>query len=311
MTIFQDFRALLVAVLVILVILGLIWNQRKTRPKTGPIDRKSNFDESFRLSYEAAKKKGYSGTYEQWFAENGPANRAERRNVEFAEVDTNATVNRRRIKQEEEFNRFLAAVDRLLQAGKVHRWSVFTFGKNVLQELEKALVEYNGRSMIQGRVETYVATYQWMLMNVVAQAITEYSGGKGLQAIALDLIKICEKYYKLNGLNGVLYRHKGHIHYNDRCEGMSIAIIRYFTQFLSKGAKEASMLPFDLLGTNELIPNEKFRRDFYQNAIDVTYSDIMQETERTNFAAQARKDQLEHEKNRRQRAKRVTRKKRR
>ncbi|HEX9136547.1 MAG TPA: hypothetical protein VF905_06340 [Nitrospirota bacterium] len=288
MNILQDVRALSVAVLVILVIIGLIWNQRKSRPKTGPVHRQAAHDLAA-----------------------SPANRSARRANEFAEVNEETSVKRRRAKQQAKYEEFLAVIERLKEAGRIHGWSVFTFGKNLLAALETAIGDYTCRSMIQGRVENHVSAYQWILMTDVSKALMEYSGGKGLQAIALDLLKICEKYYKLNGLNGVLYRHKGHIHYNDRCDGMSTAIVRFFAQHVPSGAKEAAMAPIDLLSNNELIPNEMFRRTFYIEAIDRTYSEIMKQTERTNFAAQARKDQQEHEKNRRQRAKRVTRKKRR
>jgi hypothetical protein len=286
MNILQDFRALFVAALVILVIIGLFWHKRKKRPKTGPENRQAAHDLA-------------------------ATNRSVRRNDEFAEVKDDSNIKRRHMKQTAEYEKFLGVLERLKEAGRIHRWSTFTFGKYVLEELEKAVLLYTNASTNQGRISTTVSAYQWILFHHVAKVILEYSNGKGLQAIALELIKISEKYYKLKGLNGVLYRHKGHIHYNDRCEGMSIAILNFFVQHVPTGTLEEAMYPFDMLPVSEVYSDEMFRRTFYQKAIDVTYAEVMEQVEKTNYAAQARKDQQEHEKNRRQRAKRVTRKNRR
>jgi hypothetical protein len=261
-------------------------------------------------AYEVARQHGYPHSYQRWLAD---LPRKERRAVEFANETEEAFLSRQRQKQWTEYEAFLKVLSVLEESGRIDHWSPFTFTKNVLSTVVTVYKNYlrdseKYKPQADGKSETdnFVSIYQWLLMKNAAIAIMRYTNGKGLQAVAIDLVKMVETYYHVHGLNAVLYRHKGHIPYNDRCEGMSLAILRYFSGHVPTEIMNSSVIPLDYAPEEDLIPNDRFRKSFFQEAIDVTYSNAMKHVERNSMAVTVRKDQQEFEKNRRQRSKRLS-----
>lgn len=261
-------------------------------------------------AYEVARRHGYPHSYQRWLAD---LPRKERRAAQFSNETEEEFLSRQRKKQWTEYEAFLKVLSVLEDSGRIDHWSPFTFTKNVLsavttsymnylRESEKYKLQPDGKS----EADNFVSVYQWLLMKNAALVIMRYTNGKGLQAVAIDLIKMVETYYHVHGLNAVLYRHKGHIPYNDRCEGMSLAILRYFSGHVPREVLNSTIIPLDHASPEDLIPNDRFRKAFFQEAIDVTYSNAMKHVERTNMAVTVRKDQQEFEKNRRQRSKRLS-----
>jgi hypothetical protein len=136
----------------------------------------------------------------------------------------------------------------------------------------------------------------------------EYSDRKGLQAIGMDLMRFVEDNFYVKNLASVMHRHRQYIHFNERCEGMSLAVLEFFDKQLPRFVTDTANVPFDYLDDNDMENWHSFQRRFYANAIDITYVGFMKQIEKTSYAAQAKQDSINIQKNRRQRSKRLSKK---
>uniref|UniRef100_A0AAU7PF54 Uncharacterized protein n=1 Tax=Burkholderia phage vB_BgluM-SURPRISE13 TaxID=3159457 RepID=A0AAU7PF54_9VIRU len=193
----------------------------------------------------------------------------------------------------------------LAEEAKIHNWSLFRFTKEVLERTEDAIIEYENQCTKKHLIDQYMPNYFHVCMKHASDAIVLYSGHKGLSAIGDDLMCFVENNFRLKGIQGVFYRHRQHLHYSERCEAMAVAILSYFGQSIAKTTMDYATKPFDYLGDEDMTDWESVAKEFYRSAIDKHFAEAVKSIERENYSAQARRDNQEHQKSRRQRAARI------
>lgn len=268
--------------------------------------------------YALVVKQGYKGTFDDYRiqlvtgaplsigckVEDRPLNRAERRSQLYG--NNEEAIQKRRIEVlHNDHAEFQSKLNDMQAAASRQKQSLFTFTKDVLRFTERFIEKYEcqaaNRTMLTAQAPLYYRVVLFDLMMV----IKTYGADKSYQSIAMDLVKFLEHRFKLNGLNSVMYRHKATVHYNERCEGMTNAILEYFTIPMSCGFIESTMVPADYLRGDQMESWERFRKSFYQKAIDVTYASAMCVNERAIVEAATRQNLLEHRNNKKHRARRV------
>jgi hypothetical protein len=203
------------------------------------------------------------------------------------------------------YKEFKDGLATLAEQAKIHQWSLFRFTQEVLERTEDAIVEYENQCTKKHLIEKYMPNYFHVCMKHAADAILIYSGNKGLSAIGDDLMRFVESNFRLKGIQGVFYRHRQHMHYSERCEAMAVAILRFFAQSIAKTTMDYATKPFDYLTDEDMTDWESVSKEFYRKAIDVHFAEVVKTIERENYSAQARRDNQEHQKSRRQRASRI------
>lgn len=322
MSILNNPAALFVAIVVAIIIVFLTYSRIRTVRKEAT--RKAvRPPDNMHEAYLAAKKSGHQGTFDEWAAslavpgdrrakaetvDDGfkPVNRAERRAAKFANQTEEELRDRMHAHQNGVFSIFIENLEAAKVNGQQGKWSLLTFANTVLDLAESNIVYYTTKSKDVHEASTFLSPYQQLVMMQVSAAIMEYSGGKALQAVTIELVHFVEKHFRMTGLMGVLYRHKGHIHYNDRCECMSRSILGFFSSIKTSHDAEALTMPVDFVNPAHKTSWDTFRKVFFHQAVDASYTNFIKHVEKTNYAAATREEQLEREKNRRQRARRVS-----
>jgi hypothetical protein len=208
--------------------------------------------------------------------------------------------------QFQRYDAFKDALKKLNETGKLHQYSLVRFTKQVLDLIEDELIAYEGACTKTHLIEQYMPNYYAVIMMHGMQAIIEYSGRKGLQAIGMDLMQFVEHHFRIRNLNGVLYRHRQHLHYADRCECMAVAILEFFGRPISQGVIMSCTVPFDRCKEDEDLSTwESVQTEFFRRGIDDYFAGAVKHVERENYQTQARLDNQEHQKNRRQRSARI------
>jgi hypothetical protein len=195
---------------------------------------------------------------------------------------------------------------RFVDDANLHKFSLVRFTKGVLDKIEDEMIAYEGACTKPHYVGQYMPNYYAVIMMHGMQAIIEYSGRKGLQAIGLDLMQFVEHHFRIKNLTSVLYRHRQHLHYAERCECMAIAILEFFGRPISQSAIMSCAVPFDMCREDDdLATWDSVRHEFFERGIDNYFAGAIKHAERENYATQARIDNQEHQKNRRQRSARI------
>lgn len=213
---------------------------------------------------------------------------------------------RERSAQQMRYDAFKDALSQFIASSKVHGYSLVRFTKGILDLIEDEMIAYEGACTKTHLIGQYMPNYYAVVMMHGTQAIIEYSGRKGLQAIGMDLMHFVEHHFRIKNLNGVLYRHRQHLHYADRCECIAIAILEYFGRPISQSVIMSCAVPFDLCREDDdLVKWDSVRHEFFERGIDQYFAGAVKHVERENYATQARIDNIEHQKNRRQRSARI------
>lgn len=193
----------------------------------------------------------------------------------------------------------------LMEEAKIHNWSLFSFTQEVLNRTEDTMVEYEKNCTKQALIDAYMPNYHHVVMKHACDSILEYSDRKGLSTIGMELMKFVSENFRIDGIQSVFYRHRQHLHYSERCEAITVAILMFFGQNIAKTTMDYATKPFDYLADDEMTEWELVSKEFFRTAIDEFFANTVKHIERTNYAVQARRDNQEHQKNRRQRSARV------
>lgn len=213
---------------------------------------------------------------------------------------------RERSAQQLRYDKYKEALKRWVVHCNIHKSSLLTFTKGALDLVEVEILAYEVQCKKKHLVEQYMPNYYHVIMMHACQAIIEYSGRKGLQAIGHELMDFVDTYFKIKNLNAVLYRHRQHLHYADRHECMAVAILEFFGKQVSQSVILSCAVPFDLCKEDEdLATWDSVRHEFFARAIDGYFAGAVKHVERENYTIQARIDNIEHQKNRRQRSARI------
>lgn len=231
--------------------------------------------------------------------------RAERRAVQAAQKAYEEKRDREWAIQGFKYKEFKDELVNMVEQAKIHNWSLFKFTKDVLMMTEDTMVEYEQNCTKQALIDVYMPNYFHVVMKHACDAILEYSGRKGLSGIGMELMAFVESNFRIKGIQGVFYRHRQHLHYSDRCEAMSVAILSFFGQNIAKTTMDYATKPFDYLSEEDMTEWDLVVKEFFRTAIDEHFANAVKHIERTNYAAQTRLDNKEHQKNRRQRSARV------
>ncbi|BAQ02722.2 hypothetical protein [Ralstonia phage RSL2] len=213
---------------------------------------------------------------------------------------------RERSAQQLKYDTFKDSLQKFIAASKNQNYSLVRFTKGVLDQIEDEMIAYEGACTKSHYIGQYMPNYYAVIMMHGMQAVIEYSGRKGLQAIGMDLMQFVEHHFRIKNLNGVLYRHRQHLHYADRCECMAVAILEFFGRPISQSVIMSCAVPFDMCKEDEdLTTWDNVRHEFFERGIDQYFAGAVKHVERENYATQARLDNQEHQKNRRQRSARI------
>jgi hypothetical protein len=203
------------------------------------------------------------------------------------------------------YKEFKESLEKAMSQGKEHRWSLLIFTQTVLSLTEKQIFGYQDKCLKKHLIDKYMPNYYHVVMKHAVESIVQYSEGKHLSGIGLELMRFVEEHFRIKGIQGVFYRHRQHLHYSERCEAMSIAILSFFSQNIAKTTMDYATKPFDYLTDEDMTEWELVIKEFFRKAVDEYFNDAVKGIERSNYATQARRDNQEHQKNRRQRSARV------
>lgn len=213
---------------------------------------------------------------------------------------------RERSAQQLKYDTFKDNLKKFIEHSKIHNFSLLRFTKGVLDQIEDEMIAYEGACTKPHYIGQYMPNYYAVIMMHGTQAIIEYSGRKGLQSIGMDLMQFVEHHFRIKNLNGVLYRHRQHLQYADRCECMAVAILEFFGRPISQSVIMSCAVPFDMCKEDEDLSTwDAVRHEFFERGIDQYFAGAVKHVERENYAIQARLDNQEHQKNRRQRSARI------
>lgn len=231
--------------------------------------------------------------------------RKDRRAIENIQKAYEAERDREWTLQGFRYKEFKDKLVKTMEQAKTYHWSLFLFTQTVLELTERSMQEYENNCKKKALIDAYMPNYFHVVMKHACDSIIEYSGRKGLSGIGMELMRFVESNFRLKGIQGVFYRHRQHLHYSDRCEAMTVAILSFFTQNIAKTTMDYATKPFDYLTDEDMTEWELVSKEFFRKAVDEYFADAVKHIERTNYAAQARRDNQEHQKNRRQRSARV------
>lgn len=233
-----------------------------------------------------------------------PLNRRQRRELEFANKSIEELLERRHKAQKDSFNRFFAMVQSLRRESTEHRDSMFKFANLLFAIAEKEMVAYERQCRKKNLPEVYMPPYFTAVMYLISREILDYGDKKDLQHIAFELMKFCENRFNVGNLRSVIYRHKGKVHYEDRCRSMAEAILKYFKEYGDFNVDDIT-LPFDFLTISNMYEWQEFKSAFYHSVVDQSYNKAMQAAEKINYNQKSNRDNQVHRDNQRQRAKRI------
>lgn len=203
------------------------------------------------------------------------------------------------------YKAFKDGMDAMVETAKINNWSVFKFVKEALERTEEALLEYRNACTKPHLVDACMPNYYSVCMKHAVDAIVLFSGRKNLSGVGMELMSFVELHFRLKNIHSVFYRHRQHLHYSERCEAMSVAILSFFGQSISKTAMDYATKPFDYLTDEDMVEWDLVQKEFFRKAVDEYFADAVKGIERENYSAQARRDNHEHQKNRRQRSARM------
>lgn len=258
--------------------------------------------------FEVAVQKGFAGTEEEWVAS---LTRRERRQIQFAGQTPEELSERAQKAQERFYGEF---VDHLNNAVFNSNMPFIDGVNNILAVAERELKTYRARAHKQDDTDNFISMNDVVIGVKVCEAVVFYAQRckvTDMGCIGMALMKFVEHNFRVRHLNGVLYRNKGTVSHSVRCSSMAHSILKYFNDYGLEDEYVSTSVPFDYLPEQWLFENEVFRREFFELAIDETYASMMKAAVKNPFSKSERLRNLEHENNRKQRRRRVTKSKKR
>lgn len=233
-----------------------------------------------------------------------PLNRRERRQLEFANKSHEEMRERRHNGQKEAFKLFKHTVEQFKFTADNEHHSVHKFTTSMLGLAEVQFQSYAAQCRKKNLLDLFPCPYNYMVMYVVCKEIIEYSKGLGYEHISFELSKFVEKHFQITALRSVIQRHKGRVHYDERCIAMARSILEFFTVD-REFDEEVFTLPMDFYEPSILVTWEHTRKDFYHKAIDQSYNKMMRAADKINYDLKTKRENQVHADNQRQRAKRI------
>lgn len=209
--------------------------------------------------------------------------------------------------QEIRWHMFLKKITKLHEESKEANRSLVFFTNEILDLAVEEMDYYLSNVTRQQLLNKYVPAYFFLVMGAVAERIMSYSDNKNYQSVGLHVLEVMKNYFNLLMIDNVLYRHRSHIRYSDRLEGLTRCILTFFVQFAAPSVKwhEPPTMPMDYSNRNLMMEWDEFDRAFNINVVDGSFANAMAAVEKNDYATQARLQNQEHQRNKRQRSKRL------